>query len=293
MRHLLIISVAAFLAGFSWNCHDSSTTTKEASRPDPKLTPPIAQCGNGRCEWWSGESCLTCRRDCTKCCGDRTCSSSAHLKNPETCASCPTDCGDCCGNHRIDGGETCDPPDSCITRTTCRSRETDCLIARYTGSHNTCNASCTLHMKPCANSVRGVDPDNCCPPGCTEDPDCGLPEHDTPPSPCTENCRDERLCGDETCEFSSGTNEPYYHHLAVCSSNVCIESSALSCEECAALCTYEWKVCKAASDGCCPLGCLPHNDSDCTGTNEGQYYNEDTKKWEPAADQPRTDGNGT
>lgn len=101
--------------------------------PGPTLPPYVAQCGNGTCQAFLGE----------------------------TCSTCPKDCGECCGNHQKDPGEECDSS----------SPNTDdwCPLTCGTCEHlldgGTCQARCEAFTPCCGNGIcevaLGEDSDDC------------------------------------------------------------------------------------------------------------------------------------
>jgi hypothetical protein len=110
-----------------------------------------------------------------------------------------------CGNGVIDMNETCDPVGRCPTPETCQTTD-KCLVARFAGNPNTCDAKCDLvPIDACSSG------DGCCPDGCTfaTDQDCSkscgdgvvtLPETCEPNStvPCATSCDDNNSCTRDT-----------------------------------------------------------------------------------------------
>ena len=67
-----------------------------ASPPDAPPPPPDAapSCGDGTCQYWLGENCVTCEQDCFPC---HTCTLGVcdNLLNGDTCINCPDACNAC------------------------------------------------------------------------------------------------------------------------------------------------------------------------------------------------------
>jgi hypothetical protein len=103
---------------------------------------------------------------------------------------CPTatdyyadsDCPARCGNGEIEPGEMCDPAETCPAEAACVSGNA-CLIARYVGAANSCNARCDVTLiQSC------VSGDGCCPAGCdhARDRDCADTCPEGAPCPMTQ-----------------------------------------------------------------------------------------------------------
>lgn len=75
------------------------------------------------------------------------------------------DCAARCGNEHLEPGEMCDPVSTCPREEACTSSDA-CVVARYTGAADSCNARC--EMMRIGSCVTG---DRCCPAGCDRDRD--------------------------------------------------------------------------------------------------------------------------
>jgi len=153
------------------------------------------------------------------------------------------DCSDACGNGVVDPGETCDPPATCPA--TCDDGNV-CTADTLAGSATTCTAACSAApITACAGG------DGCCPASCdsTGDGDC-LPggcgngvvdpgETCDPPASCPTSCNDGNVCTTDTLNGSA----------AACTA-ACQATPITAC---------------SGGDGCCPSGCSPATDADCTG----------------------------
>jgi uncharacterized protein YkwD len=160
-------------------------------------------------------------------------------------AGCSTadddDCSAFCGNGVVDPGETCDPPASCPA--SCADSD-PCTTDTMTGSAAACNVACG--HTPISTCTGG---DGCCPSGCTSgndgdcEPSCGNGVVDPgetcdPPASCPASCADSNPCTTDTMTGTASTCDVVCGHTPITA------------------CT--------GGDGCCPSGCTPASDSDCT-----------------------------
>ena len=145
-----------------------------------------------------------------------------------------------CGNGVIDWGETCDG--DCPTE--CHDDGLLCTEVVLEGDASICTAKCVSHpITEC------IDGDGCCPPGCT-------PETD---SDCSPTCGDGIVDPGEVCDGDCPTE---------CDDgNPCTRGILVGCpDNCSAQCLFvEIRTCWFG-DGCCPPGCNPNNDDDCSPT---------------------------
>ena len=225
--------------------------------------PGGASCGNGVID--PGETCdppASCPTSCNdgnSCTVDTMTGSAAACNvacshtNITACTNadgcCPSGCnanndGDCsasCGNGVVEPGETCDPPATCPT--SCDDGNT-CTNDAMTGSAANCNVACS--HTPIVSCAGG---DGCCPAGCDAngDSDCSAScgngaiepgETCDPPASCPQSCDDGNGC----------TNDAMTGSAANCNA-ACSHTPIVSC---------------ANGDGCCPAGCSPADDDDCS-----------------------------
>jgi cysteine-rich repeat protein len=125
-------------------------------------------CGDGACETDRNESCMVCPEDCCPC-GDGLCES---LKG-ETCATCKEDCCPSCGDGVLGSTEQCDDGNNV--------------------SGDGCSVDCKDEdgVPTCGNGI--WEAGEACEDGNTLDLDG-----------CSSTCQLEFVCGDGTCEASSG-----------------------------------------------------------------------------------------
>ncbi len=173
---------------------------------------------------------------------------------------CPSGCGptndlDCsanCDNGMIDEGETCDPPSSCPTEASCDDADA-CTADSLTGSAANCSAQCAnLPITECVNG------DGCCALGCdlTNDDDCN------------STCGDATVTGAEECDSAIAAGAP-----GACPADAAACDDADACttenftgseDDCSASCNRVSITACTSGDGCCPAGCTPAMDTDCT-----------------------------
>ena len=101
-------------------------------------------CGDGFCNYCTGENYGTCPADCQGYCGDGYCGGT------ETCNSCSDDCGLCCGNCLCDYGEN---------RITCKQ---DCTPPGYCGDGDCSCPLCNPNCGVCPECENGLN----CPTDC-------------------------------------------------------------------------------------------------------------------------------
>lgn len=152
-----------------------------------------------------------------------------------------------CGNGVVDDGEICDgncPESSSV----CPPPPADaCTISVYSGSPETCDATCEFLQE-----TRCTGDDGCCPEGCTfeEDSDCSEP----PP-----NCGNGIIDDEETCDGDCPET------ITDCMPSTACELTELQGD--ADMCTSECVLTVIdtciSDDGCCPQGCTFNEDSDC------------------------------
>jgi hypothetical protein len=199
-----------------------------------------------------GDGCTTyelagdaCQRECVA-------STITRAQNGDRC--CPagltgaqdTDCATC-GDGIVGPLERCDPPESCPTAASCTSR-LPCLVLRYHGSPQTCDASCeALPIERC------IDSDECCPPGCSNSGD----------SDCSAQCGDGRLDEErgETCDSS----DPDASCAIGCDDgNPCTVDMQLgSPRSCNVACAHMLAQPSVETDGCCLEQASAAADPDC------------------------------
>jgi len=156
-------------------------------------------------------------------------------------ASVDDDCSASCGDGTVDPGETCDPPSSCPT--TCDDSDS-CTMDTLTGSAANCNADCSnAPISECH------DGDGCCAPGCDTSVD----------SDCSDTCGNGVLDPGETCD-PPGSCPTTCDDGDACTVGTLVGSAAT----CDATCTTAPVSACADDDGCCPDGCDPATDNDCT-----------------------------
>jgi len=242
-------------------CDDDNPCTEESfcNKEVCEGTPVPSCCGNGIVE--DGE---LCDGDCVEECVPSTaCAEASLMGSPENCdvqcvealftecvdddGCCPgkctnaqdNDCLDTCGNGVVDANETCDG--NCPTECPVTGQ---CLQGILTGSSETCDAACI--SGPITDCI---DDDGCCAKGCTEAED----------SDCQPTCGNGIVEPGETCDGNCPT--------ACFSSSFCSELLLEgSPETCDAQCVAGEPPGCVSGDGCCPIGCNPGLDSDCSET---------------------------
>lgn len=150
-----------------------------------------------------------------------------------------------CGDGKVTGEERCDTkisagqPGACPVR--CGMSDDACESSRLVG------AGCGAHCASMPITVR-TSGDMCCPSGANaaNDRDC------TP------------VCGNSVTEPGETCDPP--DSCPMCpASSACLRVSATGTpEECNRVCETTAITACAAKDGCCPSGCTPQNDSDCS-----------------------------
>jgi hypothetical protein len=88
------------------------------------------------------------------------------------------DCPGRCGNGELEPGEMCDPADTCPNESACKSSNA-CLLARYVGAADSCDARCDVTL--IHSCVSG---DGCCPAGCDRAHDRDCPDSCPEGAPC-------------------------------------------------------------------------------------------------------------
>lgn len=148
-----------------------------------------------------------------------------------------------CDNGIVDPGESCDPmvlcPDSCNDGNACTK---DALL----GAAESCDVTCKY-----AVIVNCADGDGCCPANCG-------PGND---SDCSQTCGDGELDTGETCDPQTSCPEECADGAA-CTLDVLTGSAG----NCNVSCTFEPISDCLGGDGCCPAGCGPGTDDDCSDT---------------------------
>jgi hypothetical protein len=165
-----------------------------------------------------------------------------------------TDCTPKCGNNVVEPGETCDPPNSCPT--SCPpppmldSQDLDgCLRSEVVGDPAACTARCVFREETNCS----LDPDKCCPAGCTsandEDcsPSCGNGFIET-----TARRESGPKTGPEICETGVPSFDPGRCPASCADSNVCTDDLLVSAGTCSAACMYVPTKAFRPGDGCCP-----------------------------------------
>jgi hypothetical protein len=156
------------------------------------------------------------------------------------------DDSDCarCGNSAIDPGETCDPSATCDRRDECES-DNRCLLVRYEGDPDECNARCKL------TTIESCDDgDGCCPSGC----DAGNDDD------CSDECGDGIVSAPETCEVGGMPDCPETcDDRQPCTTDIQTGSR----RTCNMACVHRPVFLAIPGDGCCPLGGFARQDSDC------------------------------
>lgn len=148
-----------------------------------------------------------------------------------------------CDNGVIDPGESCDPKilcaESCNDGNACTK---DALL----GSADTCDVTCKYAViETC------VDGDGCCPANCG-------PEDD---NDCSQTCGDNVVDPGETCDPQSSCLEECTDGVS-CTTDVLTGSS----DNCNVSCSFETISQCMDGDGCCPAGCGPSSDRDCSAS---------------------------
>ena len=177
------------------------------------------------------------------------------------------DCKSVCGNGVVESGESCDPGNASCSQ--CQSRD-KCMVARPSGSAQTCNLQCNFTaVSECTND------DGCCPGSCTSKND----------SDCSPSCGNGVLEGAELCD--NGSDKPC--PSACDDKDPC---TADSLEGSAGTCTAECKHARITgtqdADGCCPQGANASSDSDCSA----QCGNGSAEPDEECDDGNKADGDG-
>ncbi len=154
-----------------------------------------------------------------------------------------SDCSVSCGNGLIEQGETCDPPSSCIAAC---DDGVACTNDTLIGSPANCSSSCG--HAPITECDSG---DGCCPPGCdnTIDEDCSV------------SCDNNVIEYGETCD-PPGTCPTTCDDLVACTVDIMTGSA----ESCSVNCSFNIITECDHDDGCCPPGCTPATDSDCSSS---------------------------
>lgn len=153
-----------------------------------------------------------------------------------------------CGNGQVDADETCDG-DCPTSLNDCPPPPPDaCVRAVYTGSADTCDATCGFE-----DTVSCQDGDGCCPMGCdnASDNDCAPPP---------DTCGNGQLDDNETCDGDCPQSiDDCPMTPAACTSTTYNGSAAM----CTAQCTISATVACINDDACCPTGCDSSSDNDC------------------------------
>lgn len=156
------------------------------------------------------------------------------------------DCGSC-GDTLIGPGETCDPPETCPTAEKCAPPDS-CIVTTYSGSPETCDASCVPKLVDVCKSG-----DGCCPSSCDSDLD----------RDCSDRCGDGRVDREagETCE---PTNTEARCPASCDDADPCTRDLQLgSPEHCNVSCTHTDLGISPNADGCCPAAADTSADPDC------------------------------
>ncbi|HEY0709659.1 MAG TPA: hypothetical protein VGG33_22800, partial [Polyangia bacterium] len=179
-------------------------------------------------------------------------------------AAVDNDCPAVCGNWHRDPGERCDVaqpgagPVSCPTSCPPRGNEA-CMMNILVGVG--CGVQCMT--SPITLAIPG---DRCCPPEATRstDPDC--PAY----------CGNDVLEPGEACDSKIAQGRPGACPLSCApATGMCLVSRLEGrVDDCSARCITEAvKVCSLTSDGCCPSGCTPGQDVDCTAACGNRIVN--------------------
>lgn len=165
--------------------------------------------------------------------------------NPNGSSNSGNNVATTCGNGTLDPGEACDPgiesgmgacPDSC-------DGSAECGTLVLEGTAAACSAQCVVEPNACG------DADGCCPVGCDS-----LLDND-----CTNTCGDGTIESPEICDGDCPTT---------CENDVACTTGTLSGspDTCDAQCLFEPVTACQNDDGCCPEGCTPDDDNDCSGS---------------------------
>jgi MYXO-CTERM domain-containing protein len=117
-------------------------------------------------------------------------------------------------------------------------------VDALTGSAANCNAACSFtEIVSCANA------DGCCPAGCDANGD----------DDCSGSCGNDTIEPGETCDPESSCP-------ISCDDDIgcTVDTLTGSAANCNAACSFTEIVSCAAGDQCCPAGCDPSNDDDCS-----------------------------
>jgi hypothetical protein len=163
-------------------------------------------------------------------------------------------CGMLCGNGAVDPGELCDTTIAAGRAGACPTACNDgaaCTADRLVGG-GTCAARCEA---PAITTCGGAD--GCCPAGCTM-----LGDVD-----CAPRCGNGAVEAGEACDTAIAPGMPGACPSACSAPMACTSVRLSGGGTCAARCDSTVITTCAASDGCCPTGCDPRSDNDCTSCN--------------------------
>ncbi len=232
--------------------------------------------GKSACMTWSLLSAETCHARCEPALivdlvgGDSCCPPGA---NHNVDADCPA----VCGNGVVDTDrEACDrailagSPGACPEVCPVASK---CLQYTRTGNAESCTARCM--PAPISSCTAG---DGCCAPGCHagNDPDC------------TPLCGNSVVERGETCDRGITAGAPGACAASCDDGDACTtDAIAGRPEDCTRTCSHSPITACSAGDRCCPLGCAPINDADCSA-NCGNAKIESGETCDPPTTCPTT-----
>ena len=166
-------------------------------------------------------------------------------------AATDDDCSKNCGNGQLDAKETCDTAiamgQAGACPTTCDDGKACTADVLLNGA--TCAAQCTHNaIKTC------TDGDGCCPAGCNSSSD----------DDCFPTCGNGVLDPGEKCDTAIAQGQAGACPSSCDDGKTCTADAVLYSGTCSAQCSFTPIAQCKNSDGCCPTGCTPNNDNDCS-----------------------------